>query len=166
MIWTMKPTAKKLEDVETKVGNVGSTDLQSQVTTLNNKVGNVGSTDLQSQVNALNSNLAKDIVNINQSASSNRGTIQGQLLYDATECTVCLILTSTVSISNSPGIVSISSYKPKNDSALSCIDITSGISSAVTGSVPCGISTTGNIFVKEIITDHVYAITGTFIRDN
>lgn len=58
MIWTMEPTAKKLEDVETKVGNVGSTDLQSQVTTLNNKVGNVGSTDLQSQVNTLNSNIA------------------------------------------------------------------------------------------------------------
>lgn len=40
MIWTMEPTAKKLEDVETKVGNVGSTDLQSQVNALSSNKTN------------------------------------------------------------------------------------------------------------------------------
>ena len=113
---------------------------------------------------SLNSNLAKGIANIDQAATGNRGTIRGQLLHDATECTVCLTFTSTVSVSNSPGI--ITTYKPKNDSAMSCIDITSGIASAITGAIPCGISTNGTIFVKEIKENHVYAITGTFIRNN
>lgn len=123
-------------------------------------------TKLAADVEALNSNLAKGIRDIDQTATSNRGTIRGQLLYDATACTVCLIFTSTVSASNSPGILGIGSFKPKNDSAMSCIDITGGIASAITGAIPCGISTTGAIFMKEIIEDHVYAITGTFIRNN
>lgn len=125
-----------------------------------------GLNDIKSQIDTLNSNLAKSILNINQSASSNRGTVRGQLIYDATECTVCLIFTSTISSSGSPGITNISTYKPENDSALSCIDISSGIASAITGAVPCGISTAGSIYLKEIIADHVYAITGTFIRNN
>ena len=123
-------------------------------------------TKLAADVEALNSNLAKGIRDIDQTATSNRGTVRGQLLYDATSCTVCLIFTSTVSASNSPGILGIGSLKPKYDSAMSCIDITSGITSAITGSIPCGIAMTGTIFVKEIIEDHIYAITGTFIRND
>ena len=140
--------------------------INADLAAVGTKIGNVGNTDLQSQVASLSSNLAKGIRDIDQTATSDRGTIRGQLLYDATTCTVCLIFTSTVSASNSPGILGISSFKPKNDSAMSCIDITRGIVSAITGSIPCGISTNGTIFVKEIIEDHVYAITGTFIRDN
>ena len=125
-----------------------------------------GLNKLNSDITSLNSNLAKDIRDIDQTATNNRGTVRGQLLYDATTCTVCLIFTSSVSASNSPGILGIGSLKPKNDSAMSCIDITGGIASAITGSIPCGISTNGTIFVKEIIEDHVYTITGTFIRNN
>ena len=123
-------------------------------------------TSVQEQITALNSNLAKGTRDIDQTATSDRGTVRGQLLYDATTCTVCLIFTSTVSASNSPGIIGVGSLKPKIDSAMSCIDITSGITSAITGSIPCGIATTGTIFIKEIVEDHVYAITGTFIRNN
>lgn len=106
------------------------------------------------------------ILNINQSATSNRGTVTGQLLYSELECTVNLVFTSSATATNSPGILGISSYKPKQDSALSCIDITSGITSAITASVPCGIGTSGSIFIKEITNGHIYAVTGTYIREN
>lgn len=57
-------TTSALSDIHAKIGDVGSTSLQSQVTTLNNKVGNVGSTDLQSQVSALSSNFEGEAVTI------------------------------------------------------------------------------------------------------
>ena len=63
---------------------------------------------------------------------------------------------------NSPGIASISKT-PLNDVALSVIDITSGITSAITGSIPCGIGTNGTIYIKEITTDHIYAVSGVVV---
>ena len=146
-------------DVSAISTNLGSPSSASAVT----------GADAFSKINSLNSNLSpliKSLYNVNQSATSSRGTVTGQFLYNAKECTVNLIFTSSVTLSNSPGIIGLSTYKPKNDSALSCIDITSGISSAITGQVPCGIATSGTVYVKEIVENHVYAITGTYIRNN
>ena len=67
------------------------------------------------------------------------------------------------SATNSPSISS-TPPSPKTEAALSCIDITSGISSAIDGSVPCGVSAVGTLYLKEIANNHIYAITGTYIK--
>lgn len=60
MIWTMEPTAKKLEDVETKVGNVGSTDLQSQVNALNSKFATpISATNISSKLSGVTAKYIK-----------------------------------------------------------------------------------------------------------
>ena len=74
---------------------------------------------------------------------------------------VAFKFTASTSASNSPQVASCS-IAPALDCALSCIDITSGISSAITDAIPCGISEQGRIYVKTITTNHVYAITGVF----
>ena len=76
-----------------------------------------------------------------------------------------LVVKAKTSATNSPSISSVASaYKPTVDTALSCIDITSGISSAITDSVPCGISSAaGTIYIKSITLDHIYAITGYYL---
>lgn len=68
-------TTSALSDIHAKIGNVGSTSLQSQVSTLSNKVGNVGSTDLQSQVTTLNSKINTSRVNITSQCSATHGTL-------------------------------------------------------------------------------------------
>ena len=65
------------------------------------------------------------------------------------------------SASNSPQIAS--SPNAVADAALSCIDITSGMSTAITGSIPCGVNTSGKVYAKEVVTDHIYAVTGCYI---
>ena len=65
---------------------------------------------------------------------------------------------------NSPVIMTFSTqFRPKEVVALSCIDITSGITSAITSQIPCGMGTGGQVVMKEMTQDHLYAITGTFI---
>ena len=65
---------------------------------------------------------------------------------------------------NSPIIITFSTqFRPKEVVALSCIDITSGITSAITSQIPCGMGTGGQLVMKETTVDHLYAITGTFI---
>lgn len=85
-------------------------------------------------------------------------------MYSQEEVTLNMLFTSSVTASNSPGIITMSSYKPAVDCALSCIDITSGISSSISGSVPCGIGTNGSVYIKECTQGHIYAISGTYIR--
>ena len=74
---------------------------------------------------------------------------------------------SSRTVSNSPGIVLITlmAMRPKFDSALSAIDITSGISSSIDAAIPCGVQAGGRIFIKSLTTDHIYAITGAYIID-
>lgn len=71
---------------------------------------------------------------------------------------VNFVFTASESATNSPQIASVnnSAY----DTALSAIDITSGIGTAITSSVPCGVSTLGKLFLKEITSGHIYAISG------
>ena len=69
------------------------------------------------------------------------------------------------SASNSPGILR-DFPRPRIDAALTAIDITSGMTSAITSGVPCGItdnSNTGFVYIKETTNDHIYAITGCYI---
>lgn len=124
-----------------------------------------GDTYTKTETNAaIAQSVAKTVIELNQSATSNRGTITGLYAYTAQEVVLNIIFTSSVSVSNSPGIITLSSYKPKHDCALACIDITSGIGSSITGSVPCGIGANGSVYIKECISGHIYAITGTYIR--
>lgn len=106
------------------------------------------------------------VVELNQTASAGRGTITGLYAYKDDAVMLNLIFTSTVSASNSPGVINIGALvgNPKYDCALSCIDITSGIASSITGSIPAGISTNGSVYMKECIAGHVYAISGEYIR--
>lgn len=70
--------------------------------------------------------------------------------------------TAVSTAENSP-IIAASPYKPRYDSALSCIDITNGIGMAIESVIPCGIDSGGHIYVKTITTNHTYALTGVFI---
>lgn len=66
---------------------------------------------------------------------------------------------------NSPGIMT-NIPRPRIESALSAIDITSGITEEITSSIPCGIADSGisgNVYMKEIKNNHIYAITGCYI---
>ena len=109
---------------------------------------------------------AKTVVELNRTASANRGTITGLYACKGDAVMLNLIFTSTVNVSNSPGLIDIGTLigNPKYDCALSCIDITSGISSSITGSIPAGISSNGVVYIKACEIDHVYAITGEYIR--
>lgn len=55
---------------------------------------------------------------------------------------------------------------PRMEIALNCIDITEGIGSAITGSIPCGMATGGQVYMKEITNAHVYVISGCYISDS
>lgn len=127
-------------------------------------------TDKSSIVAAVNENasgitaLKKTVVTVNEDALQERGTVTGKIMYNANEVTLNIKFTSSVTASNTPGIYSIASFSPAVEAALTCIDITSGIASAITASGSCGISTSGVVFIKEVTSDHIYAITGTYIR--
>lgn len=72
---------------------------------------------------------------------------------------------SSRTLSNSPGValVTLTEMRPLFDSALSAIDITSGIASSIDGALPCGAQAGGRIFIKSLTTDHIYAITGVYV---
>ena len=94
--------------------------------------------------------------------TSSRGTlIDGGLKKYGNLVILQFKFKATVSVSNSPQIANAPSAVA--DAALSCIDITSGMSTALTGSTPCGVNTLGRVYVKEIVTDHIYAVTGCYI---
>lgn len=95
-------------------------------------------------------------------AVSSRGSISsGKAAYVGNSVHLNFTFTASTNLTNSPQIAS--TEQAAYDSALSCIDITSGIRSAITSSIPCGVATTGGIYIKEITSGHVYAITGTFL---
>ena len=77
---------------------------------------------------------------------------------------ICLInikFKAKASATNSPQIGT--ALSAAFESALSCIDITSGISSEIKGQIPAGVATNGRIYAKSIETDHIYALTGVYI---
>lgn len=97
-------------------------------------------------------------------AATNRGTMLSGRAYRAIGgeyVFVNFVFKASTTLSNSPQCaLTINSLM---DTPLSCIDITSGIGTAITSAVPCGISTLGKIYIKEIVTDHIYAVSGFFI---
>ena len=95
-------------------------------------------------------------------AVSSRGSISsGKAAYFGNSVHLNFTFTASTTLTNSPQIAS--TVQAAYDSALSCIDITSGIRTAITSSIPCGVATNGGIYIKEITSGHVYAITGTFL---
>lgn len=67
---------------------------------------------------------------------------------------------AAASATNSPGIARIVNKTLPCDAALTALDITSGIGTAITSGVPCGISASGSIYIKELVQDHIYAVSG------
>lgn len=95
-------------------------------------------------------------------AVSSRGSITyGKAVMHKDTVMLNFVFTASTTATNSPQIASTN--KSAYDSAISAIDITSGIGSAITSAVPCGVSTAGRIYLKEITSGHIYAITGSFI---
>lgn len=120
-----------------------------------------GLNKLKSDIDSLNSNFS----NIGSTASTARATAsRGSVLNGGAYLAGKLLVIqftfkAAVSVTNSPGILNTDKTLPC-DAALSAIDITSGIGSAIASGVPCGISTSGQVFIKELVTDHIYAISG------
>lgn len=89
----------------------------------------------------------------------------GGYLWQGSITVVNVKFKAIATASNSPQVMLLSKT-PRCEVALSCIDITNGIENAIENSVPCGIGTDGKVYIKEITTDHIYAISGTYIADN
>lgn len=97
-------------------------------------------------------------------ANTNRITaIDGGIVKRGKEIIVNYKFKAIVSTSNSPKIATIQTYVPKLDIALSCIDITNGIGSAIEASIPCGVKNDGVIYIKYIENDHIYTISGVYV---
>lgn len=97
-------------------------------------------------------------------SATNRGTMLSSRAYRAVGgeyVFVNFVFKASMTLSNSPQCAT--TINALMDTPLSCIDITSGIGTAITSAVPCGISTLGRIYIKEIVTDHIYAVSGFFI---
>lgn len=69
---------------------------------------------------------------------------------------------SIINASNSPSIANLN-VSPQQDTALSCIDISTGISDAIISAIPCGIGSNSSIYVQEIKNDHIYNVGGVFL---
>lgn len=121
-----------------------------------------GSTQtLASAISALNSNLNNiGSTSSSVSVSSTRAILLEGGAYTAGKLLVIqFTFKAIVSASNSPSVANILSHLPC-DAVLTALDITSGIGTAITGGVPCGVSTTGLVYIKEIVADHIYAVSG------
>jgi hypothetical protein len=92
-----------------------------------------------------------------------RGTItSGGAVLDGRIVHLNIVFTSSFSATNTPRIAMLSNV-PLYDTALSCIDITSGLVNTITAAVPCGVSAiNGGIYMQNITNGHIYAITGSY----
>lgn len=92
---------------------------------------------------------------------SGRGSVSDGGVYKwGRTAFVNLKFTASTTATNSPQV--ITAPNAICDSALSCIDITNGIASAIEEAIPCGVATNGRIYMKKITSGHIYAITGTY----
>lgn len=92
---------------------------------------------------------------------SGRGSVSDGGVYKwGRTAFVNLKFTASTTATNSPQV--ITAPNAMCDSALSCIDITNGIASAIEEAIPCGVATNGRIYMKKITSGHIYAITGTY----
>lgn len=95
------------------------------------------------------------------SINNNRVQIlEGGYIVDGALMVINVKVKALTTLSNSPGILNPSTAL-LCDAALSCIDISSGIATAVDNSIPCGANKTyGTVYIQSITTDHIYAISG------
>ena len=99
------------------------------------------------------------------SITSSRGTLNsGGYIQIGKIVIIAFTFTASANATNSPQITG-TPPSAKVDSALSCIDITNGIGSAIEEAIPCGISTMGRVYQKKITSGHIYAITGVYIAN-
>ena len=95
-------------------------------------------------------------------AVTSRGAItSGEAVYVGRMIHLNFIFTASTTATNSPQIASVPNAL--YDTALSAIDITSGIGSAITSAIPCGVSTLGRVYLQSITNGHIYAITGDYL---
>lgn len=93
-------------------------------------------------------------------------TINGGIIHSGAYAELNIKFKAKATASNSPQIGSVTSdLLPRIEISASCIDITNGISNAIESGVPAGIATDGKIYLKEIITDHIYALSCSYIAD-
>lgn len=95
-------------------------------------------------------------------AVTSRGAItSGEAVYIGRMVHLNFVFTASATATNSPQIAGVP--YALYDTALSAIDITSGIASAITAAIPCGVSTSGRIYLQSITSGHIYAITGDYM---
>ena len=81
-------------------------------------------------------------------------TIKGNMVF------VNIKFKALATLTNKPAVLlTNSSHRPTYDCVLSALDITNGIDN-ISESIPCGIATTGYVYVTEITTDRIYRISG------
>lgn len=93
--------------------------------------------------------------------SSRIKSVSGGVCQIGSMVVVNMKFTGNYTATNSP-LIGTFSLLPKYVSALSCIDITSGINNAISSSVPCGVNTDGSVYIKTMTSGNVYAMTGIY----
>lgn len=87
---------------------------------------------------------------------------EGGYVKDDKVCVVNMKYTALKTAANSPSLLS-DMPKALTEASLSCVDITSGVTSAIGDNIPCAVAKDGKLWVQSITTDHIYAITGSYI---
>ena len=113
------------------------------------------------EVDELNSSLTPSVT-VPSYILSRVSSVSGGYVIIGNIVVVACIITANVTAANSPQVLSLPSAY--SDTALSCIDITNGIASSISEGVPAGLSTGGRCFVKTIAENHIYAISGSYIK--
>ena len=93
--------------------------------------------------------------------SSRIKSVSGGVCQIGSMVVVNMKFTGNYTATNSP-LIATFSLLPKYVSALSCIDITSGINNAISSSVPCGVNTDGSVYIKTMTSGNIYAMTGIY----
>lgn len=98
------------------------------------------------------------------SVESDRATLtSGGYITIGKMVIVNFVVTATYTASNSPTVAHLPA--PTADAALSCVDITRGMGTAIESAVPCGVrSSNGYMCIKTITNGNIYAITGAYIK--
>ena len=117
-------------------------------------------------VSTLNGKLKNNTFNTHIDIDINRVSYQdGGYVKVGNMVFMSICVKGLMNLSNEPGIFVIDSgYWPKKTCALSVIETSNtNIASALGESVTCGITNSGHVYIKRIVTDKYYFITGAFI---
>ena len=112
--------------------------------------------DNSQNIDSLNSNSVNPFIAVTGRVQLLEGgyTIKGNMVF------VNIKFKALATLTNKPAVLlTNSSHRPTYDCVLSALDITDGIDN-ITESIPCGIATTGYVYVTKITTDNIYRISG------